>query len=133
MDLSKRYCNLHLGLDMTCSGRVEDSAHPCVPSALRTGIGVRVSRSRIEVSEGADGAHHIELNGVGTTSIGKVGQVFPKRDSAMLAFPCFKVTQHLVMVSGLVIDEASALCGLVCAGYHLADPNAMPLSYAATL
>jgi hypothetical protein len=33
----------------------------------------------------------------------------------------------------LVIDEYGALCGLVCAGYDLADANAMPLSYAATL
>ena len=33
----------------------------------------------------------------------------------------------------MVIDENGALCGLVCASYEFADPNAMPLSYAATL
>ena len=37
------------------------------------------------------------------------------------------------MSGGVVIDENGALCGLVCADYDLADPNAMPLSYAATM
>jgi hypothetical protein len=37
------------------------------------------------------------------------------------------------MSGGLVIDEGGALCGLVCAGTDLADPNALPVSYAATL
>jgi hypothetical protein len=37
------------------------------------------------------------------------------------------------MSGGLIIDEDGALCGLVCAGTELADPDALPLSYAATL
>jgi hypothetical protein len=92
--------------------------------------------SKIEVSEGADGTHHIVLNDVGTTSIGEVGQIFPeRRDSAMLTFPCFEVLARFAhgMSGGLVIDEGGALCGLICAGIHLADQEAAPLSYAATL
>ncbi len=132
---------LHLGLDRT--------------SAPDTGIEWRVPRlrvmpppsgqkvlafgyreSRIEVSEGTDGAHHIVLNDVGTTSIGEVGQIFPeRRDSSMLTFPCFEVYARFApgMSGGLIIDEVGNLCGLVCAGTQLADPNALPLSYAATL
>jgi hypothetical protein len=92
--------------------------------------------SRIEVTEGADGTHHIDLRDIGTTSIGEVGQIFPeRRDSSMLSFPCFEVRARFApgMSGGLVIDEDGALCGLVCAGTELADPNALPLSYAATL
>jgi hypothetical protein len=92
--------------------------------------------SKIEVSETADGGHHIALNDLGTTSIGEVGQIFPeRRESVMLTFPCFEVYAKFAhgMSGGLVIDEDGALCGLVCAGYDFADPNATPLSYAATL
>jgi hypothetical protein len=92
--------------------------------------------SRIKVSEGVDGTHHIDLNDIGTTSVGEVGQIFPeRRDSSMLTFPCFEVRARFApgMSGGLVIDEGGALCGLVCAGTDLADPDALPLSYAATL
>jgi hypothetical protein len=92
--------------------------------------------AKIQVSEGADGTHHIDLNDVGTTSIGEVGQIFPeRRDSSMLTFPCFEVCARFApgMSGGLVIDEDGALCGLVCAGCDFSDPNASPLSYAATL
>jgi hypothetical protein len=92
--------------------------------------------SRIDVSEGSDGNPHIELKDVGTTSIGEVGQIFPdRRDWSMLTFPCFEVLATFApgMSGGLVIDEAGALCGIVCAGTELADHNALPLSYAATL
>jgi uncharacterized protein (DUF1015 family) len=37
--------------------------------------------SRIQVTESADGTHHIELGDVGTTAIGEVGQIFPERGS----------------------------------------------------
>jgi hypothetical protein len=48
--------------------------------------------SRIDVSKGGDGTHHINLNDYGTISIGEVGHIFPeKRDSSMLTFPCFEV------------------------------------------
>lgn len=92
--------------------------------------------SKIRVTESDDGTHHIELNDIGTTSIGEVGQIFPeRRDSSMLTFPCFEVRSRFVpgMSGGLVIDEDGALCGLVSAGTQLADTNASPLSYAATL
>ena len=92
--------------------------------------------SRIEVTEGADGSHHIVLNDVGTTSIGEVGQIFAeRRDSSMLTFPCFEVHAQFApgMSGGLIIDEGGAVCGLVCAGANFADPCALPLSYAATL
>ena len=92
--------------------------------------------SKVEVSERRDGGPHIEFNDKPTTSIGEVGQIFPeRRDSSMLTFPCFEVVARFApgMSGGMVIDENGALCGLVCAGYDFANPNALPLSYAATL
>jgi|SRR5271165_5471217 len=92
--------------------------------------------SKIEVSEKPDGAHHIELNDIPTTSIGEVGQIFPeRRDSSMLTFPCFEVRARFAhgMSGGMVVDGNGALCGLVCTGYNFDHANAMPLSYAATM
>jgi hypothetical protein len=55
--------------------------------------------SRINVTEGSDGIHHIVLNDIGTTSIGEVGQIFSeRRDSSMLTFPCFEVRARLLRV-----------------------------------
>ena len=91
--------------------------------------------SKIQVTT-INGNPHIELNDFGTTSAGEVGQIFTeRRDSAMLTFPCFEVLARFApgMSGGLVIDEEGRLCGLVCAGTEFADPDAPPLSYAATL
>jgi len=88
------------------------------------------------VTDQALGVHHIELNDIGTTSAGEIGQIIPeRRDSSMLTFPCYEVHARFApgMSGGLLIDEGGALCGLVCAGTDFADPNALPLSYAATL
>src|SRR5262249_27420203 len=80
--------------------------------------------------------HHLEFTDTGTISIGEVGQIFPeRRDSSMLSFPCFEVFARFApgMSGGLIIDEEGLMCGLVCAGTDFADPNAPPVSYAATL
>jgi hypothetical protein len=92
--------------------------------------------SKIEVTESADGVHHIVLNDIPTTSAGHVGTIFPgRRDSSMLTFPCFEVRARFAhgTSGGLVIDENGALCGLVCSGLRFDDPNEIPVSYAATL
>lgn len=132
---------LHLSLDV--SSGPETTIHwrgPLIhvfpPPAGQKVLAFGYRESEIQVSEGPDGTHHIDLNDVPTTSIGEVGLIFPeRRDSVMLTFPCFEVYAKFAhgMSGGLVIEEDGALCGLVCAGYDLADPNAMPLSYAATL
>jgi Trypsin-like peptidase domain len=91
--------------------------------------------SKIQVTT-VNGNPHIELNDVPTTSAGEVGQIFAeRRDSAMLNFPCFEVLARFApgMSGGMVIDEEGRLCGLVCAGTEFEDPDAPPLSYAATL
>ena len=132
---------LQLGLDRTSEpdGRVEwrtPLLRVVPPPSGQKVLAFGYRESKIEVTEGADGTHHIVLDDLGTTSIGEVGQVFPvRRDSSMLTFPCFEVYARFApgMSGGLIIDEDGALCGLVCAGTNLADPNALPLSYAATL
>ena len=132
---------LHLSLDGTSAPEAKvEWRSPLLrvmpPPSGHKVIAFGYRESKIEVIKGADGVAHIELNDIGTTSIGEVGQIFPeRRDLSMLTFPCFEVRARFApgMSGGLVIDEDGALCGLVCAGYTLADPNALPLSYAATL
>lgn len=118
---------LHLGLDRTseADGAVEWRAlrlRVVPPPSGQKVLAFGYRESKIEVTEGTDGTHHIALNDVGTTSIGEVGQIFPeRRDSSMLTFPCFEVYARFApgMSGGLIIDEDGALCGLVCAGTNL--------------
>jgi len=132
---------LHIGLDRTSEAEPNVQWRVPLLRIVPPPTGEKVlafgyRESKIEVSETPDGVHHIELNDVPTTSIGEVGQIFlERRDSSMLTFPCFEVRARFArgMSGGMVIDENGALCGLVCAGYEFNDPNAMPLSYAATL
>jgi hypothetical protein len=132
---------LHVGLDRTSED--EPNVQWRVPRIRLipppTGekvIAFGYRESKIEVTETPDGVHHIVLNDKPTTSIGEIGEIFPeRRDSSMLTFPCFEVYARFApgMSGGMIIDENGALCGLVCASYDFHDPNAIPLSYAATL
>lgn len=132
---------LHIELDRTSESEPNVQWRAPVLSVTPPPTGQKVlafgyRESRIEVSETPEGGHHIELNDLPTTSIGEVGQIYPQqRDSSMLTFPCFEVRARFAagMSGGMVIDENGALCGLVCASYDFHDPNAMPLSYVATL
>jgi trypsin-like peptidase len=132
---------LHIGLDRTSEDKPDVAWRSPVLRLMPPPTGEKVlafgyRESKIEVSEKPDGGHHIELNDKPTTSIGEVGQIFPeRRDSSMLTFPCFEVCARFApgMSGGMVIDENGALCGLVCAGCNFADPDALPLSYVATL
>lgn len=126
----------------------DESSEPNAPASWRTPMirllppptGQKVvafgfRESKIQVTT-TDGNRHIELNDLGTTSAGEVGQIFTeRRDSAMLTFPCFEVLARFApgMSGGLVIDEEGRLCGLVCAGTEFLDSSAPPLSYSATL
>ena len=132
---------LHLGLDATAgTDRDVQWRSPALrifpPPSGQKVLAFGYRESRIDVSEDCDGVHHIKLDDVPTTSIGEVGQIFTeRRDSSMLAFPCFEVIAQFApgMSGGLVIDEEGVLCGLVCASCVFSDPHASPLSYAATL
>jgi hypothetical protein len=132
---------LHLGLYQTSEAEAKvEWKSPLIratpPASGRKVFAFGYRESKVTATEGAHGTHHINLDDIGTTSIGEVGQIFPeRRDSALLAFPCFEVFARFVpgMSGGLVMDESGALCGLVCAGTNLIDANALPLSYASTL
>jgi hypothetical protein len=132
---------LHLGIDRTSiPGEDIEWRQPCL-RALPPPIGHKVlafgyRESTINVQEGADGQHHIELNDKPTTSIGTVTQVYSLgRDRVMLPFPCFEIEARFEpgMSGGMVIDESGSLCGLMCASLNQADANAPPLSYVAAL
>jgi Trypsin-like peptidase domain len=92
-------------------------------------------QGEVSVTE-SDGTHHIKLNDKPTTSIGKIRQIYLSgRDRIMLPFPCFEVEARFDagMSGGLVVDEAGAICGLICASLHSGDCEAPPLSYVAAL
>ncbi|MGH9747358.1 MAG: S1 family peptidase [Candidatus Acidiferrales bacterium] len=106
------------------------------PSPGETVVAFGYREGQIRVTEGAEGVHHVELNDVGTTAIGRVGHVFPeRRDIAMLTFPCFEVYAPFFpgMSGGFVMNGNGYVCGLICAGYIFEDKKAPPLSYATTL
>jgi len=132
---------LHLGLDRASGEETKiEWRSPLIrlvpPPTGQKVLAFGYRESKIEVTESADGVHHIVLNDVPTTSAGHVGTIFPeRRDSSMLTFPCFEVYARFPhgMSGGLVIDENGALCGLVSDGFQFDDPNAVPLSYAVTL
>lgn len=132
---------LHLNLDRVSSpaGKIDwrvPRLRVVPPCSGQKVIAFGYGESKITVTDGADGTHHIQLDDLGKVSIGEVGQIFPEhRDSSMLRFPCFEVYARFAhgMSGGLVIDETGSLCGLVCAGTNFAEPNAPPSSYAVTL
>jgi hypothetical protein len=114
---------------------VESSSHSAnAPTGAKV-LAFGYRESQVEVTRRPEGAN-IDLHDKPTTSIGEVGQIFPEhRDRSTLTFPCFEIRARFDhgMSGGMVIDEDGALCGLVCSGFELDDPNDMPLSYAATL
>ncbi|MGA7852669.1 MAG: hypothetical protein WCA15_05035, partial [Candidatus Acidiferrales bacterium] len=132
---------LHLGLDRASGEETKiEWRSPLIrvvpPPTGQKVVAFGYRESKIEVTETADGVHHIVLDDVPTTSAGHVGEIFSvRRDSSMLTFPCFEVHARFApgMSGGLVTDENGALCGLVCSGLRFDDPNEIPISYAATL
>jgi hypothetical protein len=131
---------LHVQLDRTSTEESNEWKVPRLrlfpPPSGQVVFAFGYREGRIEVNEGADGTHHINVSDRGTTSVGTVGEIFHElRDASMLSFPCFEVNARFApgMSGGLVLDEAGSLCGLVCAGMQFDDPLQCPLSYAATL
>ncbi len=126
---------LHLGLDRTTlPGEVIDwktfRLRVMPPPIGQKIVAFGYRNSKINVTEGADGTHDIELNDQPTTSIGTIRQVYPAgRDRSMLPFPCFEIEARFEpgMSGGIVVDETGALCGLICASLQHNDPTA-PLS-----
>ena len=82
--------------------------------------------SKIAVTAGADGLHHIDLHDFGSISIGEVGQIFAgRRDSSLLKFPCFEVRARFAhgMSGGLVIDEKWMRLWLGLCGHRFFGPE----------
>jgi hypothetical protein len=132
---------LHLGLDgTTTSDEKINWRRPRLrlepPSVGQEVIAFGYRDGKINVTETADGTHHIELNDRPTTSIGKIKHIHPRgRDSVMLPFPCFEIEARFDggMSGGLVVDERGAICGLVCSNFAHDSPDELPISYAASL
>jgi hypothetical protein len=132
---------LHLGLDGSSAPETSFSFRTPILRVVPPPSGEKViafgyRESKIQVNGAQTETPHIEINDVGTTSAGEIGQIYTeRRDSSMLTFPCFEVHARFApgMSGGLIVDEDGRLCGLVCAGIDFQDPNAAPLSYAATL
>jgi hypothetical protein len=79
---------------------------------------------------------HIELNDHASSSRGVVRAVYPiYRDLCMLPFPCFEVDAQFEggMSGGLVINERSEICGIVCSSMPATKEYPIPSSYVAML
>ena len=79
---------------------------------------------------------HIELKDKSSSSRGIVKAVHPiSRDSCMLPFPCFEVNAQFEggMSGGLVINESSQVCGIVCSSIAATEEHPIPSSYVAML
>lgn len=79
---------------------------------------------------------HIELNDRASSSRGLVRAVYPiYRDACMLPFPCFEVDAQFEggMSGGLVINERSQVCGIVCSSMPATQEHPTPSSYVALL
>ena len=79
---------------------------------------------------------HIELNDQASSSRGVVRAVHPiYRDLCMLPFPCFEVDAQFEggMSGGLVINERSEICGIVCSSMPATKEHPIPSSYVAML
>jgi hypothetical protein len=132
---------LHLGLDRSTAPEETINWRSPRLRVMPPPVGQKVvafgyRNSKMKVTEGADGTHHIELNDQPTTSIGTIRQVYPAgRDRSMLPFPCFEIEARFEpgMSGGVVVDETGALCGLICASLQQNDPTALPISYVASL
>lgn len=79
---------------------------------------------------------HIEINGKSSSSRGEVISVYKQyRDLSMLPFPCFEVNAQFEagMSGGLVINDRSQVCGIVCSSMPATEEHPTPSSYVATL
>jgi hypothetical protein len=85
----------------------------------------------------ADGKfEHIEFKSEQSISTGTVKQHhWNGRDSVMYNFPCFEVDAKFEsgMSGGLVIDEESKVCGIVCGSLHGASEDEEHVSYVTML
>jgi Trypsin-like peptidase domain len=132
---------LHLGLDRATTPDETINWRSLRLRAMPPPVGQKVVAfgyhiGKINVSESPDGTHHIALIDQPTTSIGTIRCIYPKgRDRVMLTFPCYEIEARFDpgMSGGMVVDEAGALCGLICASLQQNGPNTQPISYVASL
>ena len=79
---------------------------------------------------------HIEMKSEASSSRGTVTAVYAEyRDRSMLTFPCFEIEERFDpgMSGGLVINQNSEVCGIICSSLAATDESSTPTSYAAML
>lgn len=79
---------------------------------------------------------HIELKDKAAASHGTVTAIYPQyRDTSMLPFPCFEVDAQFEggMSGGLVINDRSQVCGIICSSIPATEEHPIPTSYVAML
>ena len=108
---------------------------PAISSAI-TAFGihdVKFDGSRV----GIDGKfEHIEFKSERSISTGIVKAHFPNgRDQVLLPFPCFEVDAKFEsgMSGGIVINDKSQVCGIVCSSLHATNEDEEHVSYVTLL
>lgn len=114
---------------------------PCTLISPKVGdsmIGFGVHKMSFEGSRvNAEGkVEHIEMKDEASSSRGVVRAVYPQhRDLSLLPFPCFEVDAQFEagMSGGLVINDRSEVCGIVCSSMPATEEHQTPSSYVAML
>jgi hypothetical protein len=79
---------------------------------------------------------HIESKDEASSSHGIIKAVYPQcRDVSMLPFPCFEIDSQIEpgMSGGLVINNRSEVCGVICSSMPRTKEHPTPSSYVAML
>jgi hypothetical protein len=82
-------------------------------------VGFGYHDPRIAVTEKAGGGLEVEWHDSPVTTVGEVVEIYPRRrDSSMLAFPCYRTSARFEhgMSGGPVFNDQGELCGLICSG-----------------
>jgi hypothetical protein len=78
----------------------------------------------------------LDLWGTPVTAVGEIREIHDQtRDQYLLNFPCFRVNARFDggMSGGPIFTDNGSICGVVCKGYKLEDPELESISYGATL
>lgn len=89
-----------------------------------------------KINIGEDGTRNIEIEGIGSATIGHVQEVHQiKRDSVRLTFPCYQVNARFDggMSGGPVLNDNGELCGVICSSLPPFSDDEEHVSYVATL
>lgn len=98
-------------------------------------VGFGYRKSAISCTVRPCGGKHYDINDELIQTMGAVEEIHPQGRDKSLSWPCFRVTAKFDsgMSGGPVFSAKGTVCGIICTGYDLTDPEEIPISYVSTL